>query len=99
LREILSREDYISLAARLDHSSDAKNILDFTLQMLRHDTYLSKKEPSITGMMRRARRFMLEVISKIRAVPGFNTPNDPDRYTLPLLLYILDYVKVRNISN
>ncbi|KAF8332884.1 kinase-like domain-containing protein [Amanita rubescens] len=92
MREILSREDYISLAARLDHSSDAKNLLDFMLQML--DSYLSKEEPPMAGMMGRVRRLMLEVISKIRTVAGSSTPHDPNGYTLPLLLYILNYVKL-----
>ncbi|KAF8325731.1 kinase-like domain-containing protein [Amanita rubescens] len=89
MREILSREDYINLAAQLDHSSSAKNLLDFALHTLRHGSYLSKTGISITDMMQRARQFMLEVISKMHLVPRSNTPLDPDRYTLPLLLYIL----------
>lgn len=89
MRVILSREDYINCAAQLVHSSDAKNLLDFTLHTLRHGSYLSKMGPSITEMMQRARQFMLEVISKIHAVPLSNAPHDPDCYTLPLLLHTL----------
>ena len=79
---------------RLDHVSDAENLLN----LMRH--WLQKHSPSnqdadING---RARQFMLAVISRMYDVLLPNMPHHHDSYMLPLLLTILGN-KVRNISN
>ncbi len=96
MNEILSRENYITLAAQLDDVSDAENLLDFIRQWLHS---LSNQDLATVDMNRRARRFMLAVISRMHDVPLSNIPYDPDSYTFPLLLAILRNKKVCNISN
>lgn len=97
MNEILSRENYIDLAVQLNCVSDAQNLLDFRQQWLYSS--LSNQDPVIMDMNRRARRFMLAVISRIHDVPLSNIPYDPDDYMLPLLVSILSRNKVRNFSN
>src|SRR6266550_341897 len=96
MNEILSRENYITLAAQLDDVSDAENLLDFIRQWLHS---LSNQDLATVDMNRRARRFMLAVISRMHDVPLSNIPYDPDSYTFPLLLTILSNKEVRNISD
>ena len=88
---ILSGEDYIKPVAQLDKVSDAKNLLDFLLEMLQFDVPFSNQNSSMAvDMVQRGRQVMLEVFSKMHIVPSFkNMPYDPDDYALPLLLYIL----------
>ncbi|KAF8339466.1 kinase-like domain-containing protein [Amanita rubescens] len=88
MHKILSGENYINLAAQLDHDSDAENLLDFIPHWL-HNYSLSNQDPAIVDMNRRARRFVLAVISRTHDVPLCNIPHDPVGYTLPLLLTIL----------
>ncbi len=99
MNEILSRENYMNLAARLvDHVLDAENLLDFIQRWLQNHS-LSNQDPATVDMNRRARRFMLAVISRMHDVPLYNIPYDPDSYTFPLLLTILSNKEVRNISD
>ena len=77
---ILSREDYVGLATRIDDPLDASHLLDFILDMLLNHRISS----SATDITRRARRFMLKVISKIPIIPsslivtGVSIPVDRD---------------------
>ena len=85
--KMLSREDYVDLVTRIDDPSDASELLDFILDMLllsnHHDVSIQGSTPADT-ITRRARRFMLKVISKIPVVPpslivtGVTIPVDRD---------------------
>ncbi|KAF8344367.1 hypothetical protein F5887DRAFT_918167 [Amanita rubescens] len=86
MNEILSRQNYITLAAQLDDVLDAENLLDFIRRWL---CALSNQDLATVDMNRRAKRFMLAVISRMHDVPLSNIPYDPDSYTFPLLLTIL----------
>jgi hypothetical protein len=68
MRKVLSREDYVNLATRLDDASDAKNLLDFILFILRN-RWFSNQGSSDLDVSRRARRFMFKIISKTPVVP------------------------------
>ena len=62
LRRLFSRDDYHSFAAQIADNSDAENMLDFILEVLRDlDRYLD--------IDRRARRFMLKIIKKAPVLP------------------------------
>ena len=89
MNEILSRERYINIAARLDHVSDAENLVDFIYHFL-HYYSQSIQDPDIVDLKRRARRFMLAVISRMHGLALSLIPYDPDSYIFPLLLSILD---------
>ena len=95
MNEILSREHYINIAARIDHASDAENLVDFICHFL-HYYSLPNQGPDIIDMKRRARRFMLAVISSMHGLALSNIPYDPHSYVLPLLLSILNN-KVRRV--
>ena len=97
MNEILSKEHYINIAARLDHASDAENLVDFIYHFLFYYS-LSNQDSIIVDMQRRTRRFMLAVISTMHGLSLSNIPYDPDGYTLPLLLSILNN-KVRDVLN
>ena len=79
--EILSQEHYISLVTQIDDPSDASHLLDFILDMLLNHRISGS---AIVDITRRARRFMLKVISKIPIVPpslivtGVSIPIDHD---------------------
>ena len=78
--EILRREDYVCLATQIDDPLDASHLLDFILDML-HNHRISS---SATDITRRARRFMLKIISKMPIIPpslivtGVSIPVDRD---------------------
>ncbi|KAF8347349.1 hypothetical protein F5887DRAFT_53298 [Amanita rubescens] len=89
MNEILSREHYINIAARLDHPSDAESLVDLIYHFLHHYS-LSNQDLDIVDVKRRARRFMLAVISTMHGLALSNIPYDPDSYVFPLLLSILN---------
>ena len=65
LRRLFSRDDYHSFAAQIADDSDAENMLDFILEVLRDlDGYWY-----FLDIDRRARRFMLKVIKKTPVLP------------------------------
>lgn len=97
MNKILSGENYIDLAVQLNNDWDAENLLKFRRQWLY--SLLSNQDPAIVDMNRRARRFMLAVISRMHDVPLSNIPYDPDDYMLALLVSIRSRKKVRNFSN
>ena len=66
--KLLSKEDYVNVAAQLDHTSDSKNLLDFILHMFRYRLLPNHQDESV-DFHRRARRFMFKIISKTPAVP------------------------------
>jgi hypothetical protein len=99
MSEILSRENYINLAARLD-DVDAENLLDFIRNWLQNYPLSNQDDLGTLDVNRRARQFMSAVISTMHDVPlSSNIPYDPDNYTIPLLLSILNVKKVRTVSN
>lgn len=65
--QLLSRKDYVSVAGDLSQASDAKNLLDFMLLLLR-EHHLVNQDPTV-NIDQRARRFMTKVISKIPVIP------------------------------
>ncbi|KAF8328947.1 kinase-like domain-containing protein [Amanita rubescens] len=67
IREILSREDHVNLATRLNHASDTRNILDFLLYLLRN-RLLPNRDDSV-DLNRRARRFMFKIMSETPIMP------------------------------
>ena len=68
MRKLFSRDDYHSLATQLADTSDAKNMLDFILQVLR-DHHLEQNLDETVDIKRRGRRFMLKVIKKTPVLP------------------------------
>lgn len=101
MNEILSRDDYIDLAAKLNLDLKTEKLLEFIPYML-YDYSSSKQDFSTsTDMKRRGQRFMLQLISKVQdaRLPSLIS-HDPDSYTLPLLLHFINNskLKVRNIS-
>jgi len=68
IQKLLFREDYVSVAGDLTQASDAKNLLDFMLHLLRNH-HLLNQDPTGVNIDQRARRFMMKVISKIPVVP------------------------------
>ena len=66
--KLFSRDDYHSFAAQLADASDAKNMLDFILQVLR-DRHLKQNLDEAVDIKRRGRRFMLKVIKKMPVLP------------------------------
>jgi hypothetical protein len=101
MNDILSRENYINLAAQLDDVSDAENLLDFIRNWLQNHPLSNQDDLDTPDMNRRARQFMLAVISTMHDVPLPNIPYDPDDtdYMIRLLLSILSSKKVRAFSN
>ena len=79
---LLSSEDYVSVAEQLSQDSDAKNLLDFMLHLLRDG---SLPYPSSAVIKRRARRLMFKIISRIPVIPsslivtGVSIPGKRDR--------------------
>jgi hypothetical protein len=79
--KLLSEEDYLSGAARLD-TSDSQNLLDFILHMLRYRLLQNRNES--VDFNRRAWRFMFKIITKIPVIPwsllvtGVNKPAEQD---------------------
>ena len=61
---LLSNEDYFSVAEQLSQDSDAKNLLDFMLRLLRDGL-----PPNMDGIKWRARRLMFKIISRIPVIP------------------------------
>ncbi len=102
MSEILSKDDYITLAARLSRDSKTERLLEFIPYMLYSDYFSSRHDFSTpSDMKRRARLFMLELISKTQGVrlPSLLSRN-PDGYILPMLLHFLNNSKkVRNVLN
>ena len=66
--KLLARDDYHSFAAQLADASDAKNILDLILQVLR-DHHSGQNLDETVDIKRRGRRFMLKVITKTPVLP------------------------------
>src|SRR6266550_3571274 len=98
--EILSREDYITLASQVNQFSDAMNLLESLAPMLVCYSLrrLRVLDSATIDMNGRAKRFELAVISKMGREPQFNIPYDPHSNVLPSLFYILNNVEVRSIS-
>ena len=67
MRKLVSGEDYLSSAARLDHTSDSQYLLDFILHMLRYRLLLNQDES--VDFNRRAWRFMFKIITKTPVIP------------------------------
>ncbi|KAF8338652.1 kinase-like domain-containing protein [Amanita rubescens] len=65
--KLLSREDYVSVVGDLSQASDAKNLLDFMLYLLRDHRLLNQDRT--VNIDQRARRFMIKVISKMPVIP------------------------------
>lgn len=96
--EILSMDDYITLAEQINQVSDAKNILDFTPHVLRYYYAVPSCGFANVDVSGRAKQFMLAIISKMNGEPP-SMMCDPHANTLPLLLYMLNNKEVRYISN
>ena len=69
--------------AQLDHA-DATNLLDFVLGVICDGNF------DDVDMSQRARRFLLKTMSNTHIEPPPD-PDDPENYSFPLLLYILNY--------
>ena len=80
LHNLLTREDYVDAAEKLNNSSDIKNMLEFILFILRN-RYFSNPDPNV-DTNRRARRLMSKIISKSPVMPrslfltGLTMPSD-----------------------
>ena len=80
LHNLLTREDYVDVAEKLNNSLDMKNILEFILFVLRN-RYFSNPDPNV-DTNRRARRLMSKIISKSPVMPrslfltGITMPSD-----------------------
>ncbi len=80
--KLLSEEDYLSNAAKLDHTSNSQNLLDFLLHMLRYRLLPSQNES--VDFHKRARRFMFKIIPKTPVIPlslivaGVSKPAEQD---------------------
>ena len=93
--DILSKDNYISLASLVNQFSDAINLLKLLRPILGR---LSLNYDSAT--IERARRFELEIISKMCDQPRSNIQYDTHGDgLLPSLFYILKNVEVRGMSN
>ena len=66
--KLFSRDDYHNFAVQLADASDAENMLDFILQVLR-DYHLIPKLDESLDIKRRGRRFILKVITKTPILP------------------------------
>lgn len=68
--KLFSRDDYNSFAAQLTDISDAKDLLDFMLHILHlfHNLRLTNLDGTV-DIKWRARRFMLNVITKMPVIP------------------------------
>lgn len=95
--EILSNDNYITLASQVNQFSDAINLLELLIPIIgrwspNHDWHSTTIE--------RVRRFELEVISKMCGEPRSNVPYDTHgNVLLPCLFYVLKNVEVRGMSN
>jgi hypothetical protein len=96
MREILSKDDYMNLTVQLNHPSDARNLLDFMLDII-CDPRVSNQDFATIDVTRRARQLMLEAFSKMHVISPPVIANDLDAYMFPFLLYLLNNGKVRNI--
>ena len=67
LRRLLSRDDYVGIAEKIRKDSDATNLLEFTLHVLRRGNLSNWDATMDVG--RRARRLMFKIISKTPVVP------------------------------
>ena len=81
--KLFSRDDYVSFAERLCDASDAKNLLDFILHLLREGR-LTNMDGTV-DFTQQGRRFMLKVITKTPVIPesliitGISMPAERDR--------------------
>jgi hypothetical protein len=79
---LLSSEDYVSIAEQLSQDSDVKNLVDFMLHLLR-DGCLPNLDETL-GIKPRARRLMFKIITRIPVIPpslivtGVNMPEKRD---------------------
>ena len=69
LWKLLSREDYISVAGGLSHTSDsdAKNLLEFMLHVIHDHHFLNQDRTVNIGL--RATQFMIKVMSEKPVIP------------------------------
>ncbi|KAF8325732.1 kinase-like domain-containing protein [Amanita rubescens] len=80
--KLLSGEDYLSSAAKLNRTADSQNLLDFMLHMLRY-RLLPNQDESV-DFNQRARRFMFKIIAKKPVTPwsliatGVSQPAEQD---------------------
>ena len=82
LHNLLTCQDYVDAAEKLNYPSDIMNILEFILFVLRN-RHFSNPDPHV-DTNRRARRLMSKIISKSRVMPrslsltGLTMPGDHD---------------------
>ncbi len=69
MSKLLLRKDFVSIAGLLSEVTDARNLSDFVLHLLRSNCLLTGRARAV-DMNRRARRFMLKVVSKVPAIPA-----------------------------
>lgn len=94
--DVLSGADYMYHVTRLDHVSDAENLLNLMRHWLQND-FPSIQDLATADINGRARQFVLAVISRMYDVLLPDIRHDHHSYMLALLLTILSN-KVRNIS-
>ena len=102
MRKILSSDDYVNLAARLDHAWDSEVLLNFMLNVFAHLASKSGPGPDAVEISRRVRRLVIEVfISNMwHGIPLSDDIYLTQSCTFPFLLFLLDHLqKVRKISN
>ncbi|KAF8329633.1 kinase-like domain-containing protein [Amanita rubescens] len=81
--DLLSREDYVSVAEQLSQTSDVANLLDLMLQLL-CDRHLSASPATTLDMNGRARRLILKIIARTPVIPqslvvtGVSMPSERD---------------------
>ena len=93
--EILSKDNYITLASQVNQFSDVINLLESLMPIIGRR---SLNHDSTT--IERVRRVELEIITKMCGEPRFNELYDTHgNVLLPCLFYILKNVEVRGMSN
>jgi len=81
---LLSNEDYVSVAEQLSQDSDVKNLVDFMFRLLRDGLLPNLDETLDINFKRRARRLMFKIISRTPVIPsslmvtGVNMPEERD---------------------
>ncbi|KAF8344542.1 kinase-like domain-containing protein, partial [Amanita rubescens] len=81
--KLLSGEDYLSGAGKIDRISDSQILLDFILHMLRYRLLPNYQDESV-DFHGRGRRFIFKIISKTPVIPlslivtGVNKPSEED---------------------
>ena len=79
---------------QLNHTTDAKHLLDFALRAIFFRNFDN------ADMTHRARLFLLKIMSKTDVEPRPLNPDDPENYSFPLLLQILNHCSpVRDTLN